>query len=301
MKSGSKPRLNFFSFEAIGTHWDIECDIFLENPHVKAAIVSRIAEFDQLYSRFRDDSLVSEIASRTGVYDVPDDIKTLLDFYSSLYTITDGAVSPLVGQTLSDAGYDAAYSLRFKRRTVAPPMQTALKIVNNKLHIYKPVLLDFGAAGKGFLVDSICELLQKYGAKRMVINAGGDMRIISSHSRPVAIALEHPDDAARAVGVAEVQSGGLCGSSIRLRKWDDYNHIIDPRTAISPNHILSVWVYAQTAMQADGLTTALFFTDPDVLRQSYQFEYAILYQDYSLEYSKDFPGKFFDETDRNAA
>jgi hypothetical protein len=48
-------------------------------------------------------------------------------------------------------------------------------------------------------------------------------------------------------------------------------------------------------MLADAMTTALYFVLPATLKKHYTFEYALLKNDYSLEYSSGFPGKFFSE------
>ena len=71
-----------FEFDAIGTKWQI--DIY-ENPggkpkdHLINQIKSRIEIFDQAYSRFRSDSLITKMSLRKGVYNLPDDAQTLFD------------------------------------------------------------------------------------------------------------------------------------------------------------------------------------------------------------------------------
>jgi thiamine biosynthesis lipoprotein len=51
-----------FTFDAIGTAWEIETPTPLEIP-VRRRILERIERFEAAYSRFRPDSLVSRIAS----------------------------------------------------------------------------------------------------------------------------------------------------------------------------------------------------------------------------------------------
>ncbi|HVY56038.1 MAG TPA: FAD:protein FMN transferase, partial [Thermodesulfobacteriota bacterium] len=104
-----------FTFEAIGTSWAIYIPEDLSPEREKAlldAIRTRISDFDKAYSRFRDDSLVAEMSRKAGEYRLPDDALPMLSLYRELYDISGGLVTPLVGQTLSDAGYDAAYTLR---------------------------------------------------------------------------------------------------------------------------------------------------------------------------------------------
>lgn len=290
MPSAHKPKHRQLSFEAIGTQWWIEyhCD-----DDLSLIIHDRITAFDATYSRFRDDSWVCRVARAAGSYAMPDDGYPLFRFYQDLYNITDGAVSPLVGQTLVDAGYDSSYSLKFKRRTTAPRMKNTVIFDHNNLSINQPLLFDFGAAGKGYLVDLIAELLQSRGVRSATLNAGGDIRHIADGSLPISIGLQHPTDTNLAIGTVKLSDKSLCGSSTQLRAWGDMHHIVDPRTGLPVDHIVATWVVADIAMLADGIATALFFVDPLRLLNNYSFSYAILYRDFSLSYSDDFPGEFY--------
>jgi len=54
-----------FVFDAIGTHWEIESYEPLTDG-VRKKVLDRIESFDKTYSRFRTDSLVTEIASASN-------------------------------------------------------------------------------------------------------------------------------------------------------------------------------------------------------------------------------------------
>jgi thiamine biosynthesis lipoprotein len=90
-----------FTFDAIGTAWEIETPAPLEMP-ARRRILERIEQFDVTYSRFRPDSLVSRIASSPegGCFTFPEDAITLFDLYDRLHACTEGAVDPLVGRDL---------------------------------------------------------------------------------------------------------------------------------------------------------------------------------------------------------
>lgn len=283
-------------FEAIGTAWKIE--IFDTTPdktatELKQAILARIDEYDKNYSRFRDDSLVTRMSQRAGRYTLPDDARPMLDLYKQLYDISGGAVTPLIGQTLIEAGYDANYSLQPGKLHTPPKWEAVMDYKFPHLQLKKPALLDFGAAGKGYLVDIIGELLHGRGIYAYLINAGGDILFHTNTHKQIDIGLEHPGDPTMAVGVAHIHNQSLCGSAGNRRAWMGYHHIIDPRSLRSPRHIAAVWVVADTGLLADGLATALFFVDPPVLKQHFDFEYAVVQSDMSLSRSEDFPADFF--------
>jgi FAD:protein FMN transferase len=96
-----------FTFEAIGTQWEIEIHEPLGR-RLQQRILERIHQFDTTYSRFRPDSLVSQVATAPhgGCFDFPDDSITLFDLYERLHTASGGAVDPLVGRDLELLGYD---------------------------------------------------------------------------------------------------------------------------------------------------------------------------------------------------
>ena len=131
-----------FTFTAIGTSWHIsleeELALTKKNAILKA-VQDRIGVFDETYSRFRQDSLISKIASQAGEYILPADAKLLFDLYFKLYKLTNGLMTPLVGQVLVDAGYDAQYSLIPKPLSQPPAWEEVLIYDCPKLTVKQPV------------------------------------------------------------------------------------------------------------------------------------------------------------------
>ncbi len=132
-----------FEFEAIGTHWKIE--IFDEisdsrESDIFASVRNRIDVYDKHYSRFRSDSLVTEMSRSIGIYPLPDDAKLMFDLYEKVYRITNGAVTPLIGNLLEETGYDATYSLEPKELHHPPAWRDAINYKFPQLEIKQPVL-----------------------------------------------------------------------------------------------------------------------------------------------------------------
>ncbi len=286
-----------FSFEAIGTHWVIDLFEDISEPdqnRLFKAIQQRIETYDKHYSRFRKDSLITTIATKPGAYRLPADGKKLFDLYQQLYGLTRGKMTPLVGNLLSDAGYDAQYSLQPKALRQVPAWDEALDYHFPSLVTSQPVILDVGAAGKGYLIDIIGELLTGRDVRYFCINAGGDL--LANGLPPLPIGLENPDDTSQVIGVAQLAEGSICGSAGNKRAWGEFHHIMDPDAQRSPRHLKAVWVQAKSALLADALTTALFFVPPKRLLEHFEFEYALLRDDNALEHSARFPAQFFTAT-----
>lgn len=274
-----------FTFEAIGTSWSIETSQPLA-PKVQSRIERTIESFDSVYSRFRDDSVVRRIASEgTGSYEFPESIKSIYEFYEALYEATEGKVTPLIGGSLESLGYDKDYSLQSIGFSAAPMLHDAVSLHGTNLEVKQQVVIDIGAAGKGYLVDRISEILKAAKVDSFVVDASGDMYI---HNATERVGLENPYDSSKVLGVATVQNQALCASATNRRRWgDDLHHVLDPTTGRPVSGVMATWVVADTTMHADGIATALFFAAPSALESVCEFSYALLRDDGTMQYSKD--------------
>lgn len=287
-KKSSKTPQPKWEFEALGTAWSIETSNGLGEDTMQL-ITHRIEEFDHVYSRFRSDSLVARLR-RPGTYGFPPDITRILKFYEQLYNLTDGQVTPLIGSMLEQAGYDASYS--FASRIVEPVLPFSALGWNGSttLTVAEPVILDIGAAGKGYLVGSLSGILDKQGVERYIIDASGDIKCKGLAER---VGLEHPFDSTRVIGVANVTDASICASAVNRRAWGEFHHIFDPVLKRPVDHIVATWVVAADPMEADGLATALFFVEPAVLAAHFPFQYVIVKRNGTIDYSQDFDGELF--------
>ena len=296
-----------FAFEAIGTSWQI--DILEELSAERQAallteIMARIETFDRTYSRFREDSTVTEMSRRAGRFEFSEDAATLLDVYRRLYDATGGSFTPLIGQAMADAGYDATYSLKPKPLSKPPAWDDVLSIYPTfpspskgegqgevLVSTARPVLLDFGAAGKGYLVDLVAQIVSSFGIASFCVDAGGDM--VCRGPEPTRVGLENPLATDEAIGVATISNASICGSAGNRRAWGEFHHVIDPRTLSSPRHVLATWAIASTALIADAIATCLFLVPAEDLKTVYTFDYVILFADGTVERSPGAPVELF--------
>lgn len=285
-KSKLKHKLNQFVFEAIGTKWVID---FKGSPTF-SGIEKLISDFDNLYSRFRQDSLVMEMAKSKGTYTIPH--PELIDLYYLLYKKTEGQMTPLIGSLMEQTGYDANYSLNPKNMTPPKSWESSLIWDSPNLTVKEPSLLDFGAAGKGLLVDLVAKELDRQEIKSYSIDAGGDIFLKNFPSK---IGLENPANTNQVIGIVDIENSSICGSSGSRRKWRGFHHIIDPRNLKSVDEVLAVWVIADSAMLADGLSTALFFCPAEKL-SDFSFNFLIIYPDFTFKKSENFNAKLYQAT-----
>lgn len=285
------------TFEAIGTHWQI--DIWEDSPSFDtanffASLQFRIEEFEQTYSRFRKDSWLRQVCEEIGEYDLPLDAKPLFDLYFEFYKITHGIFTPLIAQTLVDVGYDANYSLQSKKEITKPKLlEDVLEYNYPKLKVKENTMLDFGACGKGYIIDLVSKILEESGVKHFCIDAGGDIFYKNKDNEKMRVGLENPNDFSEVIGLSKIHNQSICSSSGSRRKWGKFTHMINPETLESPKDVIATWVLANNALLADALATALHMVDKKVFFDKYDFEYVIMYVDNSVEKSENFPGELF--------
>lgn len=279
-----------WGFEAIGTRWEIETVDPVDDAS-RARILAVIDRFDEEWSRFRPDSLVSRLAAAGGEAAAPVDAVAMLDLYRELDEATGGAVNPLVGESLARRGYDAAYSFVDQGAEPAPSWRQVLAWDTRTLRLAQPALLDVGALGKGRLVDAVAEILADSVAVGFVVDASGDMAV---RGGPVRVGLEHPFDPSRAIGVFEVEDAALCASATNRRAWGEgLHHVLDARTGVPVRSIAATWALASDAMHADAAATALFFDGGPQLAADWGVSWVRMTTNGTVEWSADQKAELF--------
>lgn len=284
-----------WKFEAIGTQWviDVSSEISeAEWTQISQRITRTITDFDNYYSRFIPDSFINSLKSKKGTIEVEEDFVSMLWAYLPLYHLTEGQFTPLVGQLLADAGYDENYSFDEKELTNVPALTNVVEVLDpNHINLKQPALFDFGAIGKGYLIDKVADILRAEKIKEFTVDAGGDIVYETLSDRKLTIGLEHPDDITKIIGTVQLQNRAICGSAGNRRKWGRFHHIINPKTKISPKDVVAVWVLANKCAVADGLSTALFFVEPEILARQFNFDYIII-KNGGVRYSKNLAIEF---------
>jgi len=281
-----------FGFNAIGTRWEISTPAPLSAAH-RRRLLDTVADYDAAWSRFRPDSLIAGAARQPGRYELPAEAAALGPLYEALYRLSGGAMTPLIGGSLEQLGYDASYSLRPGGPPLpAPPWDEVLHWQGTVLTTRAPVVIDVGAAGKGQLADLLSGVLRDGGVEEHFIDASGDL--LNAGSAPVDVGLEHPYDRTRAIGVVSLGAGARCASAANRRAWGDgLHHVLDGTTGAPVRTVVASWAMAASAMTADALATALFFVDGSRLQQEFDCSWLAVHSDGHAEYSADFEGVLF--------
>ncbi len=130
------------------------------------------------------------------------------------------------------------------------------------------VQLDFNSVAKGYTVDMVAALVERFGARNYLVDIGGEVRCrgVNVHGDPWRIGVETPFDGNMSDGRylqkrIRMTDGGLATSGNYRRYYLDERgrkvaHTIDPHTGRSAlSRLLSVTVAAPTCAEADALGT----------------------------------------------
>ncbi len=286
------PDWSNFSFEGIGTHWEISTPEPLA-PAVRNKLLETVGDYDRTYSRFRADSLVSSLSRGPGRITLPGHAKGLQEVYASLYRLSDGAMTPLIGSSLERLGYDPGYTLAPSGSPQPPPRwEDVLEWTGEALTAKEPVVLDIGAAGKGQLVDLLGEVLRSTDHAEFLVDGSGDM--LHAGTDPVMVALEHPYNPGQAIGTVELHNSALCASASNRRAWGDgLHHVLDGTTGKPIHTTVATWTMAASALLADALATALFMLEPARLQHEFDFSWLRVSSSGAATFSNRFEGRLF--------
>jgi thiamine biosynthesis lipoprotein len=245
------------------------------HPEVVARVRTTFEREEQRCSRFRDDSELSRLNRSAGSWcEVSAGFETLVRFALGQARVTDGRFDPTMLAAVRAAGYDRDFH-ELSRGAVPPagvPVPGGgwrrVRIERGRIRLPEGVGLDLGGVAKGWTVDLAADAALGSGARWVLVNAGGDLRIAGDAPR-LDVAIEDPADRDAETLRVRLASGGLATSSVRVRSWGEgRHHLLDPDTgAPADDAVLQASVWAETCALAETLATWALLTGPTALRR----------------------------------
>ena len=189
-----------------------------------------------------------------------------------LYQLTDGALDITLGPLVNLWGFgpdkrplevpSAEQIAEAKTRMGIDAIQIEGDLLSKS---QSSVYVDLSSIAKGFGVDKVARLLDKYQPKGYLVEIGGEISVKGSKGdgKPWRVAIEQPADNGRAVQqVIEPGTMAMATSGDYRNYYEEdgqrFTHIIDPRSGFPVEHRLaSVTVLHPECMTADGFATAM--------------------------------------------
>jgi thiamine biosynthesis lipoprotein len=251
--------------------------IKLQGPgdHARAAKAAfdEIRRIDRLLSTYKEDSEISEV-NRDAFgrpVSVGQDFRAVLAASRIYFDASGGAFDPTVyplmklwGFTKKSGHLPSAEELRTATLLVGLEEVLSDEKGNTVRFSQEGMALDFGGIAKGYAVDRAAGALKKHGVKNAIIDAGGNFYAIGSRAdgAPWQAGIRHPLRPDEVIARLPVSEMGVATSGNYERffeiKGRKYCHIMDPRTGMPVEGMLSATIIADTAMAADALSTSVF-------------------------------------------
>jgi thiamine biosynthesis lipoprotein len=247
------------SFDALGTRWWIELFDDKTKEQADAAfgrVRFSVTTFEATYSRFKPNSLISQLNIERKLEHPPAELIAMLTFAKDAYQNTEGVFNILTGHIQEERGYGFGYGCA-ATQTPGNPVHD-IYVSSETITISNAATIDFGGFGKGWLIDSLAKELKAAGWEYFLINGGGDMFVTSERGEPIEIHLEHPTKPGFSVGSTRLKDLAFAASSPHKRQWQTdgqtYSHLMPATTGAVASFII-----ASSTRDADmfATTTAL--------------------------------------------
>jgi len=270
--------LHTVGFCAMGS----QCEIVLAAADAKAAqaaatpAIDEVRRIEHKYSRYREDSKLSQINAAAGLHPVACDHETaaLLAYADTLYDASQGRFD------ITSGVLRKAWDFRHGRAPQPGVLEDLLPLVgwrvvaHDHTSVYLPLPgmeLDFGGFGKEYAVDRAAEVLSAQGVQHGYVNLGGDMRFLGQRpdGAPWQIGIQDPREMSATVASIPISRGALTTSGdyerFMLIDGQRYCHVLDPRSGMPVSHWRSVSVVAPLAITAGSFTTTAMLLEQDGL------------------------------------
>lgn len=258
-----------FPFKAMGS----PCEIKLYSKdnstakYVADIVIQDVIRIEQRYSRYREDSVLSEInrvAKKGGRIEIDEETAALLNYADTCYKQSTGLFDITSG--VLRKVWD------FKANKI--PKQAAIKKILKQVGWQKVELsvsslsftvpemeIDFGGIGKEYAVDRAATICWEQGVRNGLVNLGGDIKVIGPHpdGTPWMVGVRHPRKPGELLTRLPIYSGAVASSGDYERcsviNGQRYGHILNPKTGWPVKGLMAVTVVAEQCVIAGSACT----------------------------------------------
>jgi thiamine biosynthesis lipoprotein len=265
-------------FEAMGGVGEVVlgADNLKHAQEVAASAIDEVSRIERKYSRYRPESILSQINESAGKKPVECDEETdaLFGYVDSLYENSDGLFDITSG--ILRKAWDFSQAVVPERETLDALIEKIGwdKVERHGRSVRLPIQgmqLDFGGFAKEYAADRAAANLHAKGMRSGYVNLAGDIRVIGPKpdGSPWLVGIRDPRDSSRMLASLLLHTGALATSGDYERYFEidgrRYCHILHPRTGMPVTNWRSVSVLAPLAVHAGSCTTIAMLKEPGAL------------------------------------
>ena len=248
-----------------------------DSQFVFKCMLDELERLESKYSRFRKDSLLSQInltADQGEEIRIDDETQSLLAHALNCFEQSEGLFDITAGRL------NSLWDFKKKKVPTAEEINCALSVTdftkvswtNGLLSMPVGMNLDFGGIVKEYAADTLAVLAKKLGVKYGLINLGGDIATVGyKHDDvPWKIGIADPRSTKTEIATINIYSGGLATSGDYKRffiyKGERFSHILNPKTGFPCTGLRAVSVAANLCTVAGSIATiAMLKEEPDAI------------------------------------
>ena len=270
-------KLYQYSFKAMGTPCEIQLYGAVESKvaRVAGAVIADVKRLEATYSRYREDSFLSEInrvAATGGSIKVDSETAGLLDYADACYNASDGLFD------ITSGILRRAWNFKSDQLPDEQIIQSLLDRVGwHKVNWSAPHLefpaagmeIDLGGVVKEYATDRVATICWDHGIKNGMVNLGGDIKVIGPHldESPWKIGIRHPRKTEAILHTLELYSGALASSGDYERciliDGIRYGHVLNPKTGWPVRKMAAVSVVGDFCVVAGSASTIGMLKDEE--------------------------------------
>ncbi len=253
-----------FEFQALGGPNELQVYAIdsAQAQQAQEIVIQEVARIEQKYSRYRPDSILSQINNAAGSSEaivLDEETAGLLRFADRCFHESDGLfdISSGVLRRVWD----------FKNPALPAPekLSEVLSLIGwQKVHFdgksislsVEGMQIDLGGIGKEYAADRAALLLSQSGFENALINLGGDVVVTGPQADGSSwrIGIVHPRQEGQVLGRFDISSGAIATSGDYQRYFElggqRYCHIMNPRSGYPVQDLQAVSVVGESCLIA---------------------------------------------------
>jgi len=271
-------------FKALGTACAIQfrCAVQRTALQFVADALGWLQAFEAKFSRFRPDSLVSQINVAAGEswVKIDSEMEQMLNMGDSMYRLTQGIMDPAMLPLIRVWDWKKVHERLPSDEEVKQALSLSkwedVKRESGRIFLLRKGMgLDFGGFGKEYAVDQIVAIARKYEIEDLLVDLGRDIYATGGNGiHPFwHVGIQDGVQTERCIGGLAVSGYAVCASGDYARRFEHngirYGHILDRRTGWPVSHGLR----AITVLGPNCLVAGIYSTCAFILgwREGLQF------------------------------
>lgn len=239
------------------------------------AAYARVADLEDKMSDYRAESEVRRLQLRAREWVVVSpELFEVLSRAVQIARLSDGAFDPTVGpfvalwresrrdrQLPTRVTLDSARQRVGWRKVSLDSVRRAVRLESEGMQI------DLGAIAKGYMLQAALDVLRARGARRALLEAGGDIVVGDAPPGRSGWHIEVPHAGSKMVRASSALTNAAISTSGPSEQFVEiagvrYSHVVDPQTGYGLTNPYEATVIAPEGAVADALSTALSVLGP---------------------------------------